>query len=58
MKLFKSADYIKQANPNREQSYRPEILTAQMGAKSLGGMFGLFLRAPRCPIIFTTLGSR
>ena len=39
MKLFKSADYIEQKNPNGNESYRPEIQTAQMGAKSLGGMF-------------------
>jgi len=52
MKLFKSADYIKQANPNGEQSYRPEILTAQMGAKSLGGMFGLLPPGTQVPYHF------
>ena len=52
MKLFKSADYIEQKNPNGNESYRPEILTAQMGAKSLGGMFGLLPPGTQVPYHF------
>ena len=41
MKLFKSGEYIEQANPTPGSPYRPEILTAADGARDLGGMFGL-----------------
>jgi len=40
MKVFKSEEYIKMANPTPGQPYRPEILTKEHQAKSLGGMFG------------------
>jgi uncharacterized RmlC-like cupin family protein len=36
MKIFKSDDYIKMENPNPGKPYRPEILTAEHGAKNLG----------------------
>lgn len=49
MKIFKSADYIKMQNPNPGQSYRPEILTTEHGAKNLGGMFGLLAPGTQVP---------
>jgi quercetin dioxygenase-like cupin family protein len=49
MKLFKSGEYVALPNPNGSQSYRPEILTAQTGAKNLGGMFGLLPAGTQVP---------
>jgi len=49
MKMFKSEDYIRMANPNPGQSYRPEILVKDHGAKSLGGMFGLLVAGSQVP---------
>ena len=49
MKLFKSGEYVALPNPNGSQSYRPEILTAQTGAKNLGGMFGLLPAGSQVP---------
>jgi len=39
--VFKTEDYAKLTNPNPGEPFRPEILTADQGAKNLGGMFGL-----------------
>ncbi|NWF93870.1 MAG: cupin domain-containing protein [Syntrophaceae bacterium] len=49
MKIFKSEDYIKMANPTPGQSYRPEILTKEDQAKNLGGMFGLLVPGSQVP---------
>ena len=49
MKIFKSDEYIKMANPNPGQSYRPEILTKDHQAKNLGGMFGLLVAGSQVP---------
>ena len=49
MKVFRSDDYIKMQNPNPGKPYRPEILTAEHGAKSLGGMFGLLAAGTQVP---------
>ena len=49
MKLFRSGEYISLQNPDPNQSYRPEILKAEHGAKSLGGMFGLLIPGSQVP---------
>ena len=49
MKIFKSEEYIKMANPTPGTSYRPEILTKEHQAKNLGGMFGLLVAGGRVP---------
>ena len=49
MKIFKSDDYIKMQNPNPGKPYRPEILTAEHGAKNLGGVFGLLAAGTQVP---------
>lgn len=49
MKIFKSDEYIKMQNPNTGKPYRPEILTAEHGAKNLGGMFGLLTPGTQVP---------
>ena len=49
MKIFKIDDYVKMQNPNPGQPYRPEILTADHGAKNLGGMFGLLAPGTQVP---------
>ena len=49
MKVFKTEEYIKTENPNPGQPYRPEILTAEHNAKSLGGMFGLLVPGSQVP---------
>ena len=49
MKIFKSEDYIKFENPTPGTPYRPEILTAEHGAKNLGGMFGLLVPGSQVP---------
>ena len=49
MKIFKSEEYIKMANPTPGASYRPEILTKDHQAKSLGGMFGLLVAGTQVP---------
>jgi len=49
MKVFKSGDYIKMANPTPGQPYRPEILTKEHQAKNLGGMFGLLVAGSQVP---------
>jgi uncharacterized cupin superfamily protein len=49
MKVFKSGEYVELRNPNGNQPYRPEILTAQNGAKNLGGMFGLLTPGSQVP---------
>jgi quercetin dioxygenase-like cupin family protein len=49
MKIFKSDDYIKMANPTPGQPYRPEILTKEHQAKNLGGMFGLLVAGSQVP---------
>ncbi len=52
MKLFKSGEYIEQANPTPGSPYRPEILTAADGARDLGGMFGLLPPGSQVPYHF------
>jgi len=49
MKRFKTEDYVKMENPTPGESYRPEILTAEHGAKNLGGMFGLLPPGTQVP---------
>ena len=49
MKVFKSGEYIKMVNPTPGKPYRPEILTQEHQAKSLGGMFGLLVAGSQVP---------
>ncbi len=49
MKMFKSEEYARMANPTPRQPYRPEILVKDDGAKSLGGMFGLLVPGSQVP---------
>jgi quercetin dioxygenase-like cupin family protein len=49
MKIFKSEEYIKMANPTPGSPYRPEILTKKDQAKNLGGMFGLLVPGSQVP---------
>ena len=49
MKRFKTGDYITLENPTPGESYRPEILTAEHGARDLGGMFGLLPPGTQVP---------
>ena len=49
MKRFKTENYVKMENPTPGEFYRPEILTAEDGAKNLGGMFGLLIPGTRVP---------
>jgi quercetin dioxygenase-like cupin family protein len=49
MKIFKSQEYIKMANPTPGKPYRPEILTKEHQAKKLGGMFGLLVAGSQVP---------
>jgi uncharacterized cupin superfamily protein len=49
MKIFKSDDYVKMQNPNPGKPHRPEILTAEHGAKKMGGMFGLLPPGTQVP---------
>lgn len=49
MKRFKTEDYVRMENPTPGKSYRPEILTAEHGAKDLGGMFGLLAPGTQVP---------
>jgi len=49
MKIFKTDEFINMQNPNPGKPYRPEILTAEHGAKNLGGMFGLLAPGTQVP---------
>ena len=49
MKIFKSEEYIKMENPTPGKPHRPEVLTAEHGAKNLGGMFGLLVPGSQVP---------
>ncbi len=49
MKVFRSEEYINMKNPTPGESYRPEVLTAEHGAKNLGGMFGLLVPGSQVP---------
>lgn len=49
MKMFKSEEYVRMANPTPGKPYRPEILVTDDGAKSLGGMFGLLTPGSQVP---------
>ena len=49
MKLFKTEEYLDMANPNPDDSYRPEILTQEHNTKNLGGMFGLLPPGTQVP---------
>jgi quercetin dioxygenase-like cupin family protein len=49
MKIFKSDEYVRMANPTPGKAYRPEILTKEHQAKSLGGMFGLLVPGSQVP---------
>jgi uncharacterized cupin superfamily protein len=49
MKVFKSEEYIKMANPTPGTSYRPEIPMKEHRANNLGGMFGLLVPGSRVP---------
>jgi quercetin dioxygenase-like cupin family protein len=52
MKLFKTNHYIKLSNPQPGQPYRPEILTVEDNAKTLGGMFGILVPGSQVPYHF------
>ena len=49
MKIFKSEEYVKMANPTPGKPYRPEILTKDHQAKNLGGIFGLLVSGSQVP---------
>ncbi|NIS63240.1 MAG: cupin domain-containing protein [Proteobacteria bacterium] len=49
MKVFKTEEYINKENPTPGEPYRPEILTEEHNAKSLGGMFGLLVPGSQVP---------
>jgi len=49
MKVFKSEEFVKMPNPTPGQPYRPEILTKEHQAKTLGGMFGLLVAGSQVP---------
>lgn len=49
MKIFKTDAYVRMQNPNPGKPYRPEILTAEDGARNLGGMFALLASGTRVP---------
>jgi len=49
MKIFKSEECIKMANPTPGAPYRPEILIKEHQAKNLGGMFGLLVASSQVP---------
>jgi quercetin dioxygenase-like cupin family protein len=49
MKVFKSEEYVKLANPTPGKPYRPEILMKEHQAKNLGGMFGLLVPGSQVP---------
>ena len=49
MKIFKSEEYVKMANPVPGKPYRPEILTKDHQARNLGGMFGLLVAESQVP---------
>jgi uncharacterized cupin superfamily protein len=50
MKVFKTDDYVRMTNPTPGEAYKPEILTADHGAKNLGGIFGLL--PPGSPSVY------
>ena len=54
MKMFKSEEYVRMANPTPGQAYRPEIMLSEHGAKSLGGMFGLLVPGSQVPYHYHT----
>ena len=41
MKIFKTEEYARMENPTPGAAYKPELLTRELGAKHLGGIFGL-----------------
>ena len=49
MKLFRIEEYIQLKNPTPGRLYRPEILTAEHGAKDMGGMLGLLVPGSQVP---------
>ena len=49
MKMYRIEDYVHLENPTPSESYRPEILTAEHGAKELGGMLGLLVPGSQVP---------
>lgn len=49
MKIFRIGDYVQLENPNPGKPYRPEILTSEDRAKTLGGMFGLLVPWSQVP---------
>ena len=49
MKRFKTEEYVRMENPTPGKAFRPEILTAEHGAKDLGGMFGLLPPGTQVP---------
>lgn len=52
MKLFKVSDYQKLENPTPGEPHRPEILKAEHGFKSLGGMVGILPPGTQVPYHF------
>ena len=49
MKVFKSEEYVKIANPDPGKLYREEILAKEHQAKNLGGLFVLLAAGSQVP---------
>ncbi len=54
MKMFKVEEYVRMANPTPGKPHRPEVLTKEHGAESLGGMFGLLVPGSQVPYHYHT----
>jgi uncharacterized RmlC-like cupin family protein len=52
MKKYNIDKFLNMKNPQPEKPYRPEILTEEDGAKSLGAMFGLLVPDSKVPYHF------
>ncbi len=52
MKIFRTKDYIDLKNPTPGESFRPEILTTEHMAKTMGGMLGLLPPGSQVPYHF------
>jgi quercetin dioxygenase-like cupin family protein len=52
MKKYNIDEFLNIKGPDPEKPYRPEILTKEDGAKSLGAMFGLLVPDSKVPYHF------
>ncbi|MHB8770058.1 MAG: cupin domain-containing protein [Syntrophales bacterium] len=43
MKVFKVGDYLRMQNPTPGTTFRQDTLTGELGAKALGGLFGIMV---------------